>query len=190
MSISINPSTGLKVFATRAAKATDKIAGKGYSPVADEALTSLPEPPPGAVFNAAEQARYRDFKEARRGAADYMAMEGEFSRYLEDVYSADPVEREALTDECEILVVGAGFAGLLLWYKLQKAGFQDVRFCEKGGDVGGTWYWNRYPGIACDVEAYSYLPLLEEMGSIPSMKFASGFEIMEYCQAMAEKDSF
>ena len=190
MSISINPSTGLKVFATRAAKATDKIAGKGYSPVADEALTSLPEPPPGAVFNAAEQARYRDFKEARRGAADYMAMEGEFSRYLEDVYSADPVEREALTDECEILVVGAGFAGLLLWYKLQKAGFQDVRFCEKGGDVGGTWYWNRYPGIACDVEAYSYLPLLEEMGSIPSMKFASGFEIMEYCQAMAEKYSF
>ncbi|MBS04377.1 MAG: monooxygenase [Gammaproteobacteria bacterium] len=190
MSISINPSTGLKVFATRAAKATDKIAGKGYSPVADEALTSLPEPPPGAVFNAAEQARYRDFKEARRGAADYMAMEGEFSRYLEDVYSADPVEREALTDECEILVVGAGFAGLLLWYKLQNAGFQDVRFCEKGGDVGGTWYWNRYPGIACDVEAYSYLPLLEEMGSIPSMKFASGFEIMEYCQAMAEKYSF
>ena len=190
MSITINPDTGLKVFATRAAKASDRIAGKGYSPVADEALTALPEPPAGAVFNAEEQARYRDFKESRRGAADYMAMEGEFSRYLEDVYSADPIAREALTDECEILVVGAGFAGLLLWYKLQKAGFADVRFCEKGGDVGGTWYWNRYPGIACDVESYSYLPLLEEMGSIPSMKFASGFEIMEYCQAMAEKYGF
>ena len=190
MSIMINPETGLKVFATRAAKATDKIAGKGYSPVSDEALTSLPEPPAGAVFNAEEQARYRDFKEARRGAADYITMEGEFSRYLEDVYSADPVEREALNDECEILVVGAGFAGLLLWYKLQQAGFKDVRFCEKGGDVGGTWYWNRYPGIACDVESYSYLPLLEEMGKVPSMKFASGFEIMEYCQAMAEQYGF
>ena len=190
MAIRIDPATGLKVFATRAAKATDKIAGKGYSLVSDEALKTLPPPPPGAVFNADEQAKYREFKEARVGAADYMAMEGEFSRYLEDVYSADPVPREPLTDECEILVVGAGFAGLLLWHKLRAAGFNDVRFCEKGGDVGGTWYWNRYPGIACDVEAYSYLPLLEEMGYIPTMKFASGFEIMEYCQSMAEKFGF
>ena len=142
------------------------------------------------MFNAEEQAKYRAFKEARRGAADYMAMEGEFAKYLEDVYSAPPVPREALTDECEILVVGAGFAGLLLWYKLRQAGFVDVRFCEKGGDVGGTWYWNRYPGIACDVESYSYLPLLEEMGYVPTMKFASGFEILEYCQKMAEKFGF
>ena len=119
-----------------------------------------------------------------------MAMEGEFAKYLDDVYSADPVPREALTDECEILVVGAGFAGLLLWHKLRDAGFTDVRFCEKGGDVGGTWYWNRYPGIACDVESYSYLPLLEEMGYVPTMKFASGFEILEYCQKMADKFGF
>src|SRR3978361_764918 len=117
-------------------------------------------------------------------------MEGEFAKYLEDVYSAPPIKREPLTDECEILVIGAGFAGLLLWYKLRDAGFHDVRFCEKGGDVGGTWYWNRYPGIACDVESYSYLPLLEEMGYFPTMKFASGFEILEYCQAMAERSGF
>ena len=65
-----------------------------------------------------------------------------------------------------------------------------MRFCEKGGDVGGTWYWNRYPGIACDVESYSYLPLLEEMDYIPTMKFASGFEILEYCQSMATKFGF
>ena len=117
-------------------------------------------------------------------------MEGEFKKYLDDVYSEPPIPREALTDECEILVVGAGFGGLLLWHKLSEAGFTDVRFCEKGGDVGGTWYWNRYPGIACDVESYSYLPLLEEMGYVPSMKFASGFEILEYCQSMAEKFGF
>ena len=150
----------------------------------------LPEPPPGAHFDAEEQAKYRAFKETRRGAADYMAMEGEFAKYLTDVYSEPPVEREALTDECDILVVGAGFAGLLLWYKLSQAGFVDVRFCEKGGDVGGTWYWNRYPGIACDVESYSYFPLLEEMGYVPSMKFASGFEIYEYCQEMAARFGF
>ena len=190
MAIRIDPENGLKLFDTRAAKATDRIQGKGYSIISDEALTTLPELPPGATFNAQEQAKYREFKEARRGAADYMAMEGEFAKYLDDVYSAAPVQREALTDECEILVVGAGFAGLLLWNKLRGAGFKDVRFCEKGGDVGGTWYWNRYPGIACDVESYSYFPLLEEMGYVPSMKFASGFEILEYCQKMATNFGF
>ena len=190
MSISIDPVTGHKRFNTRAASASHKIQGKGYTPIQDEALTSLPPAPEGAHFNAQEQARYRAFKEARAGAADYMAMEGDFARYLEDVYSAPPVPRDALDDDCEILVVGAGFAGLLLWYRLKEAGFTDVRFCEKGGDVGGTWYWNRYPGIACDVESYSYLPLLEEMGYIPTMKFASGFEIMEYCQQMAQRFGF
>jgi len=188
--IRIDPKTGRKIFNTRAAKATEKIAGKGYSEIDDDTLTTLPPPPPGASFNAAEQATYREFKEARRGAADYMAMEGEFSHYLEDVYSEAPVERESLDDECDILVVGGGFGAMLLWYKLREAGFTDVRFCEKGGDVGGTWYWNRYPGIACDVESYSYLPLLEEMGYFPTMKFASGFEILEYSQAMATKFGF
>lgn len=188
--IRIDPATGRKVFDTRAAKATERIRGQGYSVTADAAWKVLPDAPAGAAFNAEEQARYREFKEARRGAADYMAMEGEFSRYLEDVYSEPPVEREALTDACDVLVIGAGFGGLLLWAKLQKAGFTDVRFCEKGGDVGGTWYWNRYPGIACDVESYSYLPLLEETGYFPSMKFASGFEILEYCQLLAQRYGF
>ncbi len=188
--IRIDPETGLKSFSTKAAKANDKIRGKGYSVIDDDTLKALPEPPAGAVFNAEEQAKYREFKESRRGAADYMAMEGEFSKYLEDVYSAPPIERDRLDDECDVVVIGAGFAGLLLWHKLRDKGFRDVRFCEKGGDVGGTWYWNRYPGIACDVESYSYLPLLEEMEYIPTMKFASGFEILEYCQSMAEKFGF
>ncbi len=190
MSISIDPSTGQKIFNTRAASTMDSVVGRGYSVTKDESLKTLPPQLPGAVFNAEEQAKYLAFKEARRGAADYMAMEGEFSKYLEDVYSAAPVPRDALNDECEILVVGAGFGGLLLWHKLRQAGFSDIRFCEKGGDVGGTWYWNRYPGIACDVESYSYFPLLEEMGYFPTMKFASGFEIFEYCQKMAEKFGF
>jgi cyclohexanone monooxygenase len=188
--VRIDPETGLKVFNTRAAKASEKITGKGYSVLTNQKLKELPEMPAGATFNAEEQAKYRVFKEARRGAADYMAMEGEFKKYLDDVYSEPPIPREALTDECEILVVGAGFGGLLLWHRLSDAGFVDVRFCEKGGDVGGTWYWNRYPGIACDVESYSYLPLLEEMGYVPSMKFASGFEILEYCQNMAQRFGF
>ncbi len=188
--IRVDPATGQKSFDTRAAPAARHVASAGYSVVRDESLTAMPEPPPGAVFDAEEQARYRVAKEARRGAADYMSMDGEFARYLDDVHSEPPVDRDALTDECDVVVIGAGFAGLLLWHKLQAAGMTDVRFCEKGGDVGGTWYWNRYPGIACDVESYSYLPLLEEMGYIPTMKFASGFEIFEYCQSMAEHFGF
>ena len=188
--ISVDPETGLKIFNTRAEKANDKITGKGYSVVKDEALKALPEAKAGAVFNAEEQAKYRQFKESRVGVAEYVGLEGQFAKYLDDVHSQPPIPRESLDDECEVLVIGAGFAGLMLWYKLSQAGFKDVRFCEKGGDVGGTWYWNRYPGIACDVEAYSYLPLLEETGYIPSMKFASGFEIMEHCQNIATKFGF
>ena len=190
MPIQIDPDSGLKIFNTRASKASEKISGKGYSVIHDDALTDLPSAPKGAVFNAEEQSKYREFKKKREGVANYIGMDGDFKKYLEDLYSTDPIPRDSLKDECEILVVGAGLAGLLLWYKLQKAGFNDVRFCEKGGDVGGTWYWNRYPGIACDVESYSYLPLLEEMNYFPTMKFASGFEILEYCQNLAEKFGF
>jgi hypothetical protein len=106
LAIRTDEATGLKVFNTRAAKATDKIGGKGDSAIEDEALKTLPAPPPGAVFDAEEQAKYRAFKEVRRGAADFIAMEGEFTKYLQDVYSAAPVDRDALTDECEVLVIG------------------------------------------------------------------------------------
>src|SRR3954451_16765371 len=100
--ISVDPGPGLKVFNTRAGQASDRIVGRGYAVVENAELKELPPPPPGAVFDAEEQAKYREYKEARRGAADYMAMEGDFARYLEDVYSTDPVPREALTDECDI----------------------------------------------------------------------------------------
>src|SRR5262245_48143298 len=131
MSIRIDPETGLKIFSTRAASTMDDVVGRGYSVTRDESLKTLPPQPPGAVFNAEEQAKYRAYKEARRGAADYMAMEGEFSKYLEDVYSAPPVEREPLTDECEILVGGGGFAALLRWCKLSNAGVGEAGWCRE-----------------------------------------------------------
>ena len=89
----------------------------------------------------------------------------------------------------DVIVIGAGFAGMYAVYKFRELGLRVLAY-EKGSDVGGVWYWNRYPGIACDVESYSYLPLLEEMGYVPSMKFASGFEILEYCQSLAQKFGF
>ncbi|MDZ7684695.1 MAG: hypothetical protein U5O39_06530 [Gammaproteobacteria bacterium] len=88
--ISIDPESGAKRFNTRASIANERIRGKGYSVLEDESSKVLPDAPPGAVFDATEQAKYREFKEARRGSADYMSMEGEFASYLEDVYSDDP----------------------------------------------------------------------------------------------------
>jgi cyclohexanone monooxygenase len=57
--------------------------------------------------------------------------------------------------------------------RLRAAGVEDLCIIEKGGDFGGTWYWNRYPGAACDTESYIYLPLLEETGYMPSEKYAA-----------------
>ncbi|MEM6485173.1 MAG: NAD(P)/FAD-dependent oxidoreductase [Pseudomonadota bacterium] len=190
MSIEIDKDSGLKVFNTRSRLARDRTSSGGLRVNNDSGSKVLPDAPQGAVFSATEQAKYLKEMESRAGHAEYVDLEGSFAHYLEDLDSGEVVEREALHDECEVLVVGAGFSALMLGYKLQQHGFQDVRFCEKGGDVGGTWYWNRYPGVACDVESYSYLPLLDEVGSIPSMKFASGFEIMEHAQKIAELSGF
>ncbi len=92
-----------------------------------------------------------------------------------------------LTDEVEVVVIGGGFGGLLAGARLREAGVQDLRIIEKGGDFGGTWYWNRYPGAACDIESYIYLPLLEEVGYIPVEKYTRAPEILEHSRAIARK---
>ena len=71
-------------------------------------------------------------------------------------------------------MIGGGFGGLLAGARLRERGVENIRIIEKGGDFGGTWYWNRYPGLACDVESYIYLPLLEELGYIPVEKYSRG----------------
>ena len=85
-----------------------------------------------------------------------------------------------MTDEVEVVVIGGGFGGLLAAARLREAGVKDLRVFEKGGDFGGTWYWNRYPGAACDVESYVYMPLLEETGYIPAAKYAKAPELFEH----------
>ena len=86
-----------------------------------------------------------------------------------------------------MVIIGGGFGGLLAGARLREAGFDDIRMIEKGGDFGGTWYWNRYPGAQCDIEAYIYLPLLEETGYIPKEKYSFAPEIMEHSQRIAQK---
>ncbi len=123
------------------------------------------------------------------GNDQYQRLSGKFAALAADPYTPF-IEREPVADHVTFAFVGAGMSGLVVGARLKEAGIDSFRLIDKAGGVGGTWYWNRYPGIACDVEAYSYLPLLEEMGYVPSMKFASGFEILEYCQNMAQKFGF
>src|SRR5450432_1087798 len=90
------------------------------------------------------------------------------------------------SDHVTFAFIGGGFAGLATAARLTEAGVKDVRIIEKGGDFGGTWYWNRYPGAACDIESYIYLPLLEEVGYVPVEKYASAPEILAHSRAIGE----
>lgn len=91
----------------------------------------------------------------------------------------------------KFVVLGGGFGGLVFAVKLIEAGLvkgpSDLLIIDNAGGYGGTWYWNRYPGLHCDIESYCYLPLLEETGYVPKFKYSSGVEIREYTNLMAEK---
>ena len=117
----------------------------------------------------------------------YQEIKEEYAAFLADPYMAHPTSRLPLTDEVEIAIIGGGFGGLIAGARLKELGFEDIRLIEKGGDFGGTWYWNRYPGAACDTEAYIYLPLLEELDYVPSQKYAHAPEILSHSQNIAKK---
>ena len=121
------------------------------------------------------------------GNEQYQEVTGDFSRYIDDPYVEQGYSREPLEDEVDCIVVGGGFGGLLTGARLTEAGVKRVRIIEKGGDFGGTWYWNRYPGAACDVESYVYLPLCEELGFVPKEKYTHAPEILAHSRAIGEK---
>jgi cyclohexanone monooxygenase len=133
------------------------------------------------------RARYRFERDKRLrsdGNEQYVEVVGEFAHYAEDPYVEPGFTRDPLSDEVDVVVIGGGFGGLITAARLKAAGF-DVRIMEKAGDFGGTWYWNRYPGVMCDVESYIYLPLLEEIGYTPKFKYAPGHEIRAHAVAIA-----
>ncbi|MER7395795.1 NAD(P)/FAD-dependent oxidoreductase [Streptomyces sp. NPDC000151] len=133
------------------------------------------------------RARYRAERDRRirpEGSKQYQRTTGDFGYYVDDPYVAPGFTREPLNDRVEALVIGGGFGGLLAAARLRQAGLADIRITDKAGDFGGTWYWNRYPGIHCDIESYVYLPLLEELGYVPRWKYAPGEEIRQHARAI------
>jgi len=134
--------------------------------------------------------KYREERDRRirsDGNHQYVEVKGDFSRYVDDPYVEPGFTRKPLTDEVQVLIIGGGFGGLLAGARLREAGVQSIRIIEKGGDFGGTWYWNRYPGAQCDIEAYIYLPLLEETGYIPKEKYSYAPEILAHARRIGEK---
>lgn len=132
--------------------------------------------------------RYRIERERRtpdEGERRYRDIDEGFAHLAADPYAVAE-SRELLNDSVDVLVVGGGFGGLLAAARLREAGVQNIRIVEAGSDVGGTWYWNRYPGAACDVESYIYLPLLEETGYMPVERYSKADEIRAHARRIAE----
>jgi cyclohexanone monooxygenase len=139
--------------------------------------------PPASVDTEALRRKYEAerLKRVRSdGSAQYVAITGRYAHYLDDPYVEPGFTRGPITREMDVLVVGGGFGGLLAAARLRAAGWDDLCIIEKAGDFGGTWYWNRYPGAACDTESYIYMPLLEETGYMPTAKYAKAPELLEH----------
>ncbi len=136
--------------------------------------------------------KYREERDKRlntAGIKQYLEIKENLS-FLKD---HDPYQkvlpRDLIKDKYEVLIIGAGFGGILTAISLKKKGFENILIIDSAGDFGGTWYWNRYPGAQCDIESYIYLPLLEEVGFIPKEKYSFGPEILEYIKLLASKYS-
>ena len=150
-----------------------------------EAATAEPRP----IDKPALLAKYRAERDKRlrpEGNAQYLQVKGTLAHYLDDPYTPF-VERAPKTDHVTFAFVGGGFAGLVTGARLVEAGITDVRIVEKGGDFGGTWYWNRYPGAQCDTASMIYMPLLEETGHQPTEKYAHAPEILAQCQRIGRQ---
>jgi cation diffusion facilitator CzcD-associated flavoprotein CzcO len=131
-------------------------------------------------------ARERNRRLRPDGIDQYVEIAGQFASFADDPWADADFTREPIADNVDVAIVGAGFGGLLTGARLRELGVESVRLIDKAADVGGTWYFNRYPGLACDVESYVYMPLLEETGYLPTEKYAKGPEIFAHCRRIAE----
>jgi cyclohexanone monooxygenase len=136
------------------------------------------------------RAKYRHERDRRireDGESQYLEAADEFAHFADDDPYVEPgFEREPVSLVLDAVIIGAGFSGLMAAARLKERGITNFRIIESGGDFGGTWYWNRYPGAQCDIESYCYLPLLEETGYMPKEKYSYAPEIFEHVQRIGE----
>ncbi len=135
--------------------------------------------------------KYREERDKRLrsdGDDQYIEMAEEFAHYAEDdPYVKPGFTRAPIDEEIDVAIIGGGFSGLLAAARLKERGLANVRILEAGGDFGGTWYWNRYPGAQCDIDSYCYLPLLEELKVMPKEKYSFAPEIYEHSQRIGKE---
>ena len=135
-------------------------------------------------------AKYLDERAKRlrpEGVEQYVEMEHPFIGEIDDPYTEEKLERDPMTEDVDVVIVGGGFSGLLMAASLLKQGVTDFRVIEKGSDVGGTWYWNRYPGCRRDVDSYTYLPLIEEHGEMPPERYSRAPYILDHARRIARR---
>jgi cyclohexanone monooxygenase len=146
------------------------------------------ETPDRPTFDpSALREKYRRERD-KRLRADGLGQFGHASgAMLDDPYVEPGFSRAPVAEDVDVLIVGGGVGGLYAGVRLSQAGVQNFRIVEKAGDFGGVWYWNRYPGVACDTESYIYMPLLDELGGAPSERYAKGPEILAHCQAIGRR---
>jgi cyclohexanone monooxygenase len=146
-------------------------------------------PPAESIDIPALRAKYRRERDRRirkEHNDQYIPASGKWK----DIYEVDPytpvIPREPITGATDAVILGAGFCGMMAAHQLKEAGIDNFYMVDHGGNFGGTWYWNRYPGIQCDNDSLVYMPLLEETNYMPSKKFADGYEIHDHCQRIAD----
>ena len=135
------------------------------------------------------RAKYRAERDKRLrsdGNEQYREISGAFEHFVADPFAPKDFTRAPLTNDVEVAIVGGGFSGLLAGARLRQVGVERIRIIDNGADFGGTWYWNQYPGVQCDIESYIYLPLLEELGYMPKEKYSYGPEIREHTRRIGE----
>lgn len=127
--------------------------------------------------------RERDKRLVGEGQGQYAsAIDGKFAQFGRDPWTRSDFNRAPMTGHTEVIIAGGGFGGLLMGARLHEMGVADIRVIDEAGDFGGTWYWNRYPGAMCDIEAHIYMPLLEETGHAPRHRYAYWDEMLELSQ--------
>jgi cation diffusion facilitator CzcD-associated flavoprotein CzcO len=135
-------------------------------------------------------AKYRAERDKRLvpGRADIrdLASDEHFARFRQDPFTPYR-ERDPIAEDVDVVIVGGGIAGVLAGVELRKNGVERIRIVDQAGGIGGTWYWNRYPGVMCDVESYIYLPMLEELDYVPTQRYAFGEEIRLHLESIATR---